>query len=31
MCLLSDQCEFVAVFMDFNLCIGPHFIFEPYS
>jgi len=31
MCLLSDQCEFIAVFMDFNLWIGSHLIFESYS
>jgi hypothetical protein len=29
--LLSDQCEFIVVFMDFNLCIGPHFMLESYS
>jgi hypothetical protein len=29
LCLWSGQSVFVAVFMFFNLWIGPHFIFEP--
>jgi len=29
--LWSDQLEFTAVFMVFNLWIGPGFIFEPNS
>jgi len=28
MCLWSDQSEFMALFMVFNLWIGPSFIFE---
>ena len=29
LCLWSDQCEFMAVFMVFLLLGGPGFIFEP--
>jgi hypothetical protein len=31
LCLWSDQSEFIALVMDFNLSIGPGFIFESYS
>jgi hypothetical protein len=31
LCLWSDQAEFVALFMVFNLWIGPVFIFESCS
>jgi hypothetical protein len=29
-CLWSDQFEFMALFMVFNLLIGSGFIFEPF-
>jgi len=29
LCMWSDQSEFRALFMVFNLWIGPGFIFEP--
>jgi len=29
LCLWSDQSEFMALFVVFNLWIGPGFIFEP--
>ena len=31
LCLRSDQSEFMALFMVFNMWIGPVFIFEPCS
>ena len=30
-CLWSDQSEFMVLFMDFNMLIGPGFIFESCS
>ena len=31
LCLLSDQSEFMALFMVFNLWFGAGFIFQPCS
>ena len=31
LCLWSDQSEVMALFMVFNLWIGPVFIFEPFN
>ena len=31
LCLWSDQCELMVLFMVFNLWIGSAFIFEPCS